>query len=267
MEEEAIYDFGNLRHFLEELGYLVGDSQGWTTVVEEFDPMAAIRDGSMQFRPDGIYIINPKTKEENQVFIYKHDYWLHQYGEQKPRFHICKCSTIEEFMRRGAFDGHYVRANIDPVPVISKETHREEIVSGLPLCRNCIARIHEYGRITSTEFAEILREARGVEEDQKEQEVDIFGYTRDWDEISRNYREKHEYTCEKCGLKIDDLFDRQYIHCHHKDANKLNNNVSNLQCLCLRCHSQVDEYHRNNLTSGANGIIFRAFEEKYPPQN
>lgn len=167
-------------------------------------------------------------------------------------------------MLRGTFDGHYVRANIDPVPVISKETHREEIISGLPLCKYCISKVRQYGRITSTEFAEMLKQARGVEEEQKEQEVDIFGYTRDWDEISRNYREKHGYTCEKCGLKIDNLFDRQYIHCHHKDANKLNNNESNLQCLCLRCHSQVDEFHRKNLTTGANRIIFEAFEESYP---
>ena len=36
--------------------------------------------------------------------------------------------------------------------------------------------------------------------------IDIFGYTRNWDEISRKYRESHDYTCERCGLKIDDIF-------------------------------------------------------------
>lgn len=262
--DDELYDFKDLRQFLEELGYNVGDANGWTTVVEEFDPMEAIRNGSMQFRDDGIYIINSKTGEENQVFIYKHDYWLHRYGEKKPRFHLCKCSTIEEFMARGAFDGHYVRANIDPVPVISKESNEEEIIASLPLCQNCLARIRQYGRITSTEFAEILKEARGVDETPEEKEVDIFGYTRDWDQISKDYREAHDYTCERCGLRIDDLFDRQYIHCHHIDENKLNNQASNLECLCIRCHSQVDEYHLHNFTTGANRIILEYFNKKYP---
>lgn len=109
-----------------------------------------------------------------------------------------------------------------------------------------------------------MREERGEDEEPEIHEVDIFGYTRDWEEISRNYREAHNYTCERCGLHIDDIFDRQYIHCHHKDENKLNNRESNLECLCIRCHSEVNEYHKHNFTTGANRIILESFEEKYP---
>lgn len=263
MDEEPIYDFQSLRQFLESIGFHVGDAQGFQTVIEEFDPLEEIRNGSMEFRNDGIFIINPNG-EENQVFIYKHDYWLHRYGEQKPRFHICKCSTIDEFMNRGAFDGHYVRANIDPVPVISLENHETETVGGLPLCQNCLSRIRQYGRITSTEFADLLQQARGVEAPQDPIEVDIFGYTRDWDAISRNYREAHNWTCEECGLHIDDFYYRQYMHCHHIDGNKLNNRESNLKCLCIRCHSRVDENHRQNLTSGANRYGYEDFINAYP---
>ena len=32
--------------------------------------------------------------ERQQVYLYKRDYHLEKYG--KPRFHICKCDTIEE---------------------------------------------------------------------------------------------------------------------------------------------------------------------------
>ena len=127
-----------------------------------------------------------------------------------------------------------------------------------------MAKIRQYGRITSAEFAEILQEARGYDETPEQVEVDIFGYTRDWEEISKAYREAHDYTCENCGLKIDDLYYRQYMHCHHIDGNKLNNSNSNLKCLCLRCHSQVDDNHRRNLTTGANRFAFEDFERQYP---
>lgn len=141
---------------------------------------------------------------------------------------------------------------------------KEEMVDELPICKNCLNKISDYGKITSSEFVEILRQAKGCGEPQQIVQVDIFGYTRDWEDISRALREKHNYTCEKCGLHIDDLFDRQYMHVHHIDKNKLNNNESNFMCLCYRCHSQVDEYHKKNLTTGANKYIWEAFEKAYP---
>lgn len=270
MNEDPIYDFNALREFLVHRGYIVEQAQGYRPFTPEvIDPMEEIRRGTMEFRDNGIFVIHPETEEEQQVFVYKYDYWLHRYGEQKPKFHICRCITINEFMARGAFDGHYVRANTDPVPVLSKETRQEEQISNMPLCKNCLIKIREYGRVTSEEFVNILREATGIDDmtQPEEVEVDIRGYTREWEQISRAYREAHEYTCEKCGLRIDDTYDRQYIHCHHKDSNKLNNHENNLECLCLRCHSEVDDYHRLNLTTGANGIIFDDFNSKYPLDN
>lgn len=264
MEEKPIYDFNELRQFLVRLGYIVEQAQGYKEIRPEvIDPMVEIRRGTMEFRGDGIFVIDPETGKEQLVFVYKYDYWLHRYGEQIPRFHICRCIVIDDFMNRGAFDGHYVRANTDPVPVLSKETHRKVEISGLPLCKYCLDKISEYGRINSAEFVELLKQARGADKELEIKEVDIFGYTRDWDEVSRIYREKHDYTCERCGLKITDIFDRQYMHCHHKDKNKLNNRDYNLECLCMRCHSKVDSYHLKNLTTGANRIIMSDFNRKY----
>lgn len=262
MEEEPIFDFKPLRDFLVEKGYIVEQAQGYREIRPEEVTVDAIDRGEIEFTDEGIYVLGPGD-ERQQVYLYKRDYHLFDFG--KPRFHICKCQTIDEFIARGRFREHYVRANSDPVPVKNLDNgNEEEMVDELPLCKNCLAKIREYGRINSSEFVEILRQARGEEEEPEVHEVDIFGYTRDWDNISREYRESHSYTCEECGLKIDDLFDRQYIHVHHIDANKLNNRESNLKCLCLRCHSEVDEIHKNNLRTGANRIIWQAFEAAYP---
>ena len=266
MDEEPIYDFQSLKDYLVQLGFIVEQAQGYRPFTPEvIDPMVEIRRGTMEFRDNGIFVINPDSGEEQQIFLYKYDYRLAEFG--KPRFHICKCSTIQQFIDVGMFRGHYVRANTDPVPVKNIDNNnREEMVSDLPLCRNCLSKIRDYGNITTAQFVEILREVNGVEdiEQQEEVEIDIFGYTRDWDQISRAYREAHNYTCERCGLKIENAYDRQFIHCHHKDKNKLNNRESNLECLCMRCHSEVDDAHRHNLTTGANRILFEDFESKYP---
>lgn len=265
MNEDPIYDFHELRQFLVKLGYIVEQAQGYKEIRPEEVTITSINKGELEVTEQGIFVVSPGG-EKQQVFLYKRDYHLEKYG--KPRFHICRCETIQEFISSGGFREHYVRANSDPVPVKNMDDYLKEVeVDGLPLCKYCQNKIAEYGRISSTEFVELLKQARVAEEELEVKEVDIFGYTRDWDEVSRIYREKHDYTCERCGLKITDLFDRQYIHCHHKDKNKLNNKESNLECLCLRCHSEVDKHHLHNLTTGANGIIMKEFNRKYPPKN
>lgn len=263
MDEELnpIYDFASLRQFLVENGYKVEQAQGYREIRPEEVTVDAVNRGEIEFTNEGIFV-QGAGGERQQVYLYKRDYHLLQYG--KPRFHICRCLTIEQFITAGMFRDHYVRANSDPVPVRNIDNGYEEtMVDGLPLCRNCLDVIGGYGQISSSQFVELLKQAQGNEDNPEVQEVDIFGYTKDWEQISKVYKDAHDYTCEICGLKIDDPFDRQYIHCHHKNANKLNNNEENLQCLCIRCHSQVDDIHKKNLTTGANGIIYRDFVTKY----
>jgi hypothetical protein len=77
-------------------------------------------------------------------------------------------------------------------------------------------------------------------------EVDIFGYVKDKEKISKQYREKKDYTCESCGIKPANILEKRYWHTHHKDGNKTNNSESNLQCLCVLCHSYKDIRHEEN---------------------
>ena len=74
----------------------------------------------------------------------------------------------------------------------------------------------------------------------------------------------HQFTCEHCGLQITEPFDQHFIHTHHKNGNKTDNRESNLECLCVRCHSEKDYWHKQRFSSGANRIILEDFNIKYP---
>lgn len=260
--ESPIFDFAPLKEFLKRRGYTIGTRSAYEPFTPEDVKATDITNGSMSFTSEGIFV-RGDDGVDRQVFLYKKDYHLEKYG--KPRFHICKCETIEEFISIGRFRQHYVRANSEPVPVIDLDNGMIlKKIDALPLCNYCRKIVTGYGNMDSSDFVEMLKSANdNQQKDYEGVELDLFGYTKDWDMISKQYRNKHQYTCEKCGLKIDDDYDRQYIHVHHINGDKLNNKENNLQCLCLYCHAHVDDRHKKNLTTGANKYIYEDFLIKY----
>ena len=195
--------------------------------------------------------------------IWKRSYHLELYG--KPRFHIRKCQTISAFMRANNSIPEYRRANTETVWVHDMDDNMtDKDISNLPLCKYCLKMAQEgYNGMSNNDFVEILKKA-DIAETQEDIEIDIFGYTKDWETVSRAYRSLHNFTCENCGIEITDAFDQQYIHTHHKNSRKTDNKTSNLQCLCIRCHANVDEFHRKRFDSGANKILLKEFNTKYP---
>lgn len=264
MDEEPIFDFAPLKAFLQSRGYKVGNRKPYEPVPPDDVTVDDLRNGTIEFSSDGIFV-KCSDGVERQVFLYKKDYHLQQYG--LPKFHICKCSVIDEFVNSGGFGQHYVRANAEPVPVIDLDevdyNQRDKTVTGLQLCKLCKRIIAGYGNINSTEFVEMLKAANKGQQVNEDLERDIFGYTRDWESISKRYREQHKYTCENCGIKIEDDYDKQYVHVHHINGDKLINDESNLKCLCLYCHAHVDNHHYRRLTTGANKILYNSFVARY----
>ena len=61
-------------------------------------------------------------------------------------------------------------------------------------------------------------------------------------------------TCEKC--KLDKWNDESIpLEVHHRDGDRTNNELSNLELLCCNCHAQTDFYRHLTLILPAIPLI------------
>ncbi len=258
-DSAPIYDFPNLKKSLTYMGVQIGKAGVWRSVgtVEVLPEDIGER---ILFEGSRIFYIDDEGIKR-RGFMYKASFYFEWQGHvRQPKFHVCKCTAIENFGRKA-----YRFANAEPIKVYSRNTNKEVEVEGMELCEYCKRMLmdEEAMRVNdSTDFVEILKEAGDVKEPTV-CDVDIFGYVKNWEEISLAYRTKKDFTCERCGTHIEDSFDYFYMQTHHKNGKKTDNRESNLECLCVKCHSEVDDVHRRNFSSSAQKVILEEYMRKY----
>lgn len=249
-----LYNFNDLRILINKIAPSPADVRKQNLIVEGEDFTKQVNEGNIEYRYDGIFVkING---EEFQRYIYK-KYYSVSYGgkESFPVFHFIRCSTVVE---RGI--SNYYSASKDKVLVIDSYTRKKHFNKVLRVCRNCSYEASVNVPRNTVAFFQNLD--KRTEDEVIKQDTDIFGYTFDWHEIRINYLEKQEGKCEKCKIQMKG-FDTRYIHVHHKNGDKKWNYSSNLECLCVLCHSFVDERHIENFNKKRMKEEVSQFVKKY----
>lgn len=260
MDEKPIYNFDKLKATLKEEGFQVEKAEAYRPIKPVDVSIKDIENGTIEITNEGTFF---KTKDghKHSGFMYKRKYHLARYG--KPRFHLCNCRTIQEFRESGSLEKEYRWANEHIILVVDMDDdYVDKTVQNLPLCKYCsqILVSNQADIYTNNEdFVNELKKTSVLDMT----DVDILGYTREWQNISRSFREKQNYTCERCGIQITNEFDKGYIHSHHRDGNKVNNDQRNLECLCILCHSNIDETHKERFSKGGSAVTLQSFCEKY----
>lgn len=254
-----LYSFEKLNKVLDNLGFPKLKGEKGYRVIKGVDFENAYKEGSINFKDDGIYLNYEGDEYRGYMFIKVPYISYNGEPEKFPKFHLTKCKTINEFIESGRFRVRYEWSNSSVNDLIDKQSRRKYKDVNLQLCSNCSEKILEDIDDTK-EFHELLDE---VEENQEEKKIDINGYVAGFEQLSKKYRESKNFTCEKCGVKTKSKSDNWYWHTHHKNGDKLNNSTTNLQCLCILCHSNVDRKHTSNFSTPAQRQRIDSFIRKY----
>ena len=255
-----LYKFTKLSSFLNKNNFPKANASQESLVITAVDFKQAYSAKQISFDSDGIYYTVNGTKVKGFMFL--GEYSTAEYGG-KPKIHTQKCDTIQRFLSKGTFKARYLWSNSRVVTYRDRDIPSKEYKDcRLSICGHC-KKMEGYSTIKTSEqfFKKFTKDLKITKP--KSEKTDIFGYSFGWEKISKRYREKHNYTCEQCKVSVEDRFDRKYIHVHHVDNNKQNNNSSNLKCLCIDCHSKVDKYHKKNFGSGFRARELMAFRKKY----
>ena len=251
-----LYLFSNLAQRLTQLGYPEPTESGFRVIKRDLTQEEQA--GNIEFREDGIYLTIDGQEYKGYMYLKYPD--VARFGF--PKFHITNCQTVLGQRTRGQFDGRYFWHNSNKVTIEDRANGNVHEDINLGLCGYCRnqSSITEY---SDTQGFFSLLDQQEQEDINEEVEVDIFGYTLDWQQISREFRKEKEYTCESCGIQIDEPSDRRFIHVHHRSGNKLNNRRNNLECLCVLCHANKDATHERNFERRRMQADIRAFVDKY----
>ena len=254
-----LYDFNSLDKKLDELGFPEIESESGFRLIKGVDFEEAYKSGSIEFEDDGIYLEYQGKKYRGYMFIQEAYITYNGARENFPKFHLLKCQKIQEFIEAGMFRQRYEWSNSDVNDLIDVQTQIEYKDIKLNVCSFC--RSNYLGQVADTkDFFDSLDKKQLEEENVK---VDIFGYVPERQKISRAYRQRKGYVCERCSVKPLSSLHKHWWHTHHVDGIKTNNNIENLKCYCIDCHSQVDERHRQNFSSGSRLIQRKRFIKEY----
>lgn len=194
------------------------------------------------------------------VVLYVRDQYHPAKNEYK--YHIAWCETLEQRKKDKKIDRYVITRKNDEnfnVNIIDAHTHKliqENGTAKMRICRGCLKRLNYKGyKKAGNNYSKkdsIYKDfsiESFLENDKRKKtyipkNLDLYTdltqpknlYPSNWKDISRAYRRKVGWKCEKC--KKDFSKNKQNLTVHHINSSKYDVSDKNLIALCEDCHQK-----------------------------
>jgi len=167
-------------------------------------------------------------------------------------FHFSKCRTVKEMQRLGRSKRYIISTRTDGIfkyKLIQEDNSEKLKEDRLNVCKNCLSQLnyHNYGYNVSS-----LDQKRKASKAFRLNEFFIrFScspanntlritkpiFNEDWDRKHLDHLIRSHWKCYSCNSDFSNRMHKMFLHTHHKDGNPYNNESSNIEVLCNKCHT------------------------------
>lgn len=200
-----------------------------------------------------------------RVVIYIRD--VANYGGMKsdlPRYHVLQCKTIQGKKGDGTFDRYVVNAEPNGRFKIKSITNNRasERFEELRVCQNCLSEVRFWGfhtnmsasvkeRIVSAFKPKDFFDAYPMSLFEELPVYDVESYPTnvyppDFPQITERLKRIRNFACEECNDWLKETRFRNFLHVHHRNAQKFDSRPTNLEVLCYECHARKPGHSHMN---------------------
>jgi hypothetical protein len=218
-----------------------------------FDDLKKLGEEGLDVRFDELTFLQDGTiaLKNNRVLVYIRDRSVYA---DLPKFHFAACNAlirmkqihqIDKYVAATRMDGSF-ELNITGYGPPKPQTKR------LDVCRYCLdqLRYNNYSRNSPEETRQRAVREFSIPEfferyptsllartpKYNSDNAPVNNYTEDFEQVSLHFRDSKNWTCEECGTKL--ATKPEYLHTHHLNGMKNENQSDNLQALCIACHAE-----------------------------
>lgn len=211
--------------------------------------------GGLEVRKEDVVPLPDGTLsyKDRRVLLYIRD--VSQFGgnSSDPKFHFSDCKTLQNMRRSHRFDRFVIASRDDGLFLLHyiRSGHRTD--KRLEVCQNCLDLLNykdfrldmpnhirwKAVREFSIDdfFAAYPKTLHHSMPTYTDQTAPTNDYSPDFSRISRAYRQKRNWLCETCEIPLSKDVMQRYLHVHHINGLKNENNDENLKAVCIHCHA------------------------------
>lgn len=195
-----------------------------------------------------------------KVLIYIRDQRYNpKYGDRfEYKFHISSCDVIQRFIQNNRLNRYVVSTRTDGkflVNIVDSSCNsfiEKDVIKKLRVCKRCLDNLNYkeyssgrqrtsiYENFTLKEFFEKYQTNFSQLPPDTDQTAPPDLYVEENPKLAKTIKEKRGWKCENCLVDLNQ--DKNFLHLHHINGRKSDNNMNNLKCLCIKCHAEQPDH-------------------------